>query len=968
MTHLLWRAPLLILLFGGCRDRPAIPGITLAAARAPPSGSADSLLASGEARYWKSEFDSAGTAFTAALRAARAGSDRPAEARALTWLGLAAWRSGRYADARRDGEAAIALKHRLGYREELARSYNALGLLAWNEGRLFDARALLDSAVAVARTMNDREGAGKAAGNLALVQVELGEFASARLGFQAMLESGRAKGDARVQGNALTNLAMLDVRVGNPSAAIPRLQEARHLFRSADYPTGEQAAVGQLATAYQGLGALQPAFAALDTALQLSRRYGLQREVAANLEVLAQLHQEVGENRRALGLYADAQTINAALGLQVEQGSDLRSQAEIYVDLGQGASAGRSARQALEVHRTAGATFEELDDLLLLAEIAGTEADTAAARQDLNSAHELASHLDARTARVDVALAEAREAERRGRPDRVLATLDAARRDLTAGGYGVDWKVYDLRAGAELALNRLQAAAAAARRAVDAVERGRAGLVSASERTGYLAGRARAYARLLDILVRLGRLDDAFGVADAMRGRALLEYLTESGRGDGSSAELRRLTEPDTLLQHIGALESALTTLERQRADSVGSAFGEARAQLERELTAARDVYEALAVRTPSGERSGLALLGAEPTHARVVQAALAGDEALLAYVVASDQAHLFVVRGDGIRHVALPVTAELLTARVRLARDLLGKPGTGAPPPMLDALHDLLVAPALRAGALRGVRRLVIVPHGALTYLPFGALRNAGTGRYLAQDFVVSVLPSGGALPALRGRSPGAFHGSSGVALAPTPIGLPASRAEVEAFRLAVPGATLEIGDSATEPAARRALETAAIVHLASHAAMNATNPLFSRIELASGSGGSTEDDGRLEVHELLDLAVQSPLVFLSGCETGVGDAWTTSYRAGEDYATLGLALLYAGAGSVVATLWRIDDRSAAALAARFYEHLRTMPTADALAQAQRDLLDDARFAGPYNWAGYELLGAPGATATGRD
>ena len=125
--------------------------------------------------------------------------------------------------------------------------------------------------------------------------------------------------------------------------------------------------------------------------------------------------------------------------------------------------------------------------------------------------------------------------------------------------------------------------------------------------------------------------------------------------------------------------------------------------------------------------------------------------------------------------------------------------------------------------------------------------------------------------------------------------------------------------------------------MHVASHAVMNPTNPLFSRIELAPGRGWSTEDDGRLEVHELLDLAVRSRLVFLSGCETGVGEAWTTSYRAGEDYATLGLALLYAGAGSVVATLWRIDDRSAAALAARFYQHLRTMPAASPAGPARR-------------------------------
>src|SRR4029077_11125129 len=121
--------------------------------------------------------------------------------------------------------------------------------------------------------------------------------------------------------------------------------------------------------------------------------------------------------------------------------------------------------------------------------------------------------------------------------------------------------------------------------------RGRAGLVSASQRTGYLAGRARAYARLLDILVRLGRLDDGFGAADAMRGRSLLEYLTASGQSERSSADVRKLAGPDTLLQHIASLEDALTRWERQRDDSAGQAFRDARGQLDHELTAARDAY-----------------------------------------------------------------------------------------------------------------------------------------------------------------------------------------------------------------------------------------------------------------------------------------------------------------------------------------------------------------------------------------
>jgi CHAT domain-containing protein len=131
----------------------------------------------------------------------------------------------------------------------------------------------------------------------------------------------------------------------------------------------------------------------------------------------------------------------------------------------------------------------------------------------------------------------------------------------------------------------------------------------------------------------------------------------------------------------------------------------------------------------------------------------------------------------------------------------------------------------------------------------------------------------------------------------------------------------------------------------------------MFSRIELARGEGGST-DDGRLEVHELLELRIHAPLVFLSGCETGVGAAWSTEFVRGDDYATLAQAFLYAGARSVMATLWRIGDAGAAALTERFYAGLDQRAVPEALAAAQRGLIGDPRYGDPYYWAAFQVTG----------
>jgi CHAT domain-containing protein len=139
----------------------------------------------------------------------------------------------------------------------------------------------------------------------------------------------------------------------------------------------------------------------------------------------------------------------------------------------------------------------------------------------------------------------------------------------------------------------------------------------------------------------------------------------------------------------------------------------------------------------------------------------------------------------------------------------------------------------------------------------------------------------------------------------------------------------------------------------------MNPRNPMFSRLELRPDGDGSGEDDGWLEVHELLGLSIRSPLVFLSGCETGLGTAWSTDFLRGEDYATLARAFLYAGGQNVVATLWRLEDESAAIFAGLFYRALRGGTPADALVQAQRQLMAQPEYASPYYWATYRLTGA---------
>jgi CHAT domain-containing protein len=260
----------------------------------------------------------------------------------------------------------------------------------------------------------------------------------------------------------------------------------------------------------------------------------------------------------------------------------------------------------------------------------------------------------------------------------------------------------------------------------------------------------------------------------------------------------------------------------------------------------------------------------------------------------------------------------------------------------------------------LAKVSSLLIVPDGGLSYLPFSALWDPVTSRNLVEDFSITHLPSAAALPAVRSQDV-ALGGKipPGTGFAPFPDELAESVREVERFRGALPGSRVFRGRRATEERLREALNDGRIVHVATHGVMNARNPMFSRVLLAGDVRGGPENDGRLEVHELVGQQVASPLVFLSGCDTGSGIAWAPGVAGGQGYAALSQAFLYAGASNVVATLWPVQDKSAAEFTEQYYVALDSLGPGEALAEAQRRMLSRPDQNAPYYWAAYTLTGS---------
>jgi CHAT domain-containing protein len=185
----------------------------------------------------------------------------------------------------------------------------------------------------------------------------------------------------------------------------------------------------------------------------------------------------------------------------------------------------------------------------------------------------------------------------------------------------------------------------------------------------------------------------------------------------------------------------------------------------------------------------------------------------------------------------------------------------------------------------------------------------------------------------------------------------LPFSRTEVQnAAELYKGHAQVYLGDQATEERAKAIGTDVRFLHFAVHGLLDEKLPLNSALVLSIPSDSDVgRENGFLQAWELYQsVHWDADLVVLSACESGLGQEFQ-----GEGLMGLTRAIHYAGARSVLASLWSVDDRRTEQLMSEFYLHLKEGKTKDeALRAAQLDLLHSRAGASPFYWAAFTLDG----------
>ena len=465
-------------------------------------------------------------------------------------------------------------------------------------------------------------------------------------------------------------------------------------------------------------------------------------------------------------------------------------------------------------------------------------------------------------------------------------------------------------------------------------------------------------------------LERAFGVAERLRARSLIDTLEAAHAVPAAAVPIQQ--RRSAVLERISGVQRQLLSPGLPAAERTA-----AMQELETLEIQEADLRNQLARAAPAlaaPRRPDFATLSR-------VRQTLRPDEALLAFQIApwedarggfAGGSWLLVTTRGGTQVYRLPGRGDLRTA-VRLFTGMFDRRDGSEAAPAASLYRQLLERPL--AELPPGVRRLTIAPDDALHQLPFAALRASPQAPPLAVRFELTEIPSatlwlgwkgqrpaiapvpalaladpplpGGSGPQVAAAKERAAIFASGIRLGPLPYARRESRSVVDEMG---GGSVRRLGEDASEAWLKStALKRFGVLHFATHAVTDEVNPDRSGVLLAPGA---RNQDGLLQIREIVDLDLRGRAVVLSACSSNAGVV-----LRGEGVMSLARAFFQAGARTVVASLWRLRDDEAADFFDRYYKHLGHGRSVAAAAQAARqDLI--ANGAPAAAWAGIVVLG----------
>lgn len=786
-----------------------------------------------------------------------------------------------------------------------------IGSIYLRRDRYREAEGFLSQARERFSALRDEKRLAQIENNLALTYTLQHRFRSAEQLYGQALARAQAAGLSVTQAEIEASMGNLALIQGRYDRALDYLERSRRRYATLGMAHQSAIAELELADAYLELNLADEALAVYERVAPAFAALGMRAEQARALAQGGRAALILGRTEDAHRLLASARALYAGEGNMVGEAFVTLTEAQLHHSEGDHASTAVLAAQAEAPLARAG-TWRPM----LLARWLRAEAARAQGQE------RLAQILLDMTLKESEAQALPQIAER---CHTSLGLLAAARGDLPA-------------------------AEESFKRAVSLIEDLRAPLPAEEFRTAFFSDKLAPYDEIVRLCLedpRSARVAEAFSYAERARSRALAEMMSgalavQPRPRDEFDAEL--IAQLDRLREELNWFYSQIN-----RPPEGEGARGPSAMQALHDAVRERESRTLETMRQLRQRGGGLSLDRAEELDVAALRRDLGPDTALVEYTTLGEELLAFVVTDEGVEVVRGMAREREVTEALGQFRFQIGSlrygsarmrahlgPLTLRARHYLGVLHRLLLRPVER---LVGERRLVVVPHRALHYVPFHALHDGEA--YAVERREVSYAPSAGVLRYCLAK-PEPERGRAllmGVADEQTPR----VRDEIEALAPLFPEATALLDSEATLERLRALAPGADVLHLACHGQFRPDSPLFSSLKLG---------DGWLTARDAYTLDFRGRLVTLSACETGVN-----AVAPGDELVGLVRGFFSAGAPTLLLSLWTVDDEATADLMADFYNSLRAgQRPAAALRSAQLRQMEARPH--PFFWSPFVLMG----------
>jgi tetratricopeptide (TPR) repeat protein len=811
----------------------------------------------------------------------------------------------------------------------------ALALL----GRYGEAVTIGEHTLGIFEKYGDDLAAGKVEKNLGNIVSRQDQHLKAEKYYLSALKRFIKTGEKSEQIMAETGLAITYTHLHDFQGAEGFFSEALENARAGNmlpFEAGIEASIGNLALFR---GRYDEALRFLELSRQKYEELGMPHQTAVAALEIADIYSELNLTPEAMEIYAEVTEVLRGLKLQGEEARARANYGRAAAVTGHVGQARRELRRSARLYEREKNNTGAAAVKLARARLEIDQNRPAKALEIIAEAEKLLGESDSYRHRLTLKLLKAEAKDRVGDPgvaEELLSGVvaEAGRQEQP----NIALAALNLLGKISIAGKNYGKAKKYLKRAVTLTEKLRAPLPGEEFRMAFLAGKLGPFENLAAISLLENKVEEAFLYTERARSRSLAEIVSGDSREtfvNDNRAESRKLS---VLRDELNWYYSRLN---RARDDEVRG-LQDAVRRREKQVAGIMRRMESIR-ENGGGKKEGkfIDLAG--------LQKQLGESEVLLEFVNDDGVFSAFVVDDKKISFVrGLARTDEILAlleglqfqfgamrygARVpeKFAAELKGRADL-----YLEKLYEKLLKPL---GAGLDEKKLVIVPSGALYYVPFHALKDGEN--YVIENREVIYTPSAAVWLALRVKPRGSVRNSLLMGYADE--GIPLVDSEVDDLKKVLPNPKSYKGQAATFAAYTNSAPDFDLLHLACHAQFRPENPLFSSLHLA---------DGWVTVRDICSQKLKAQLVTLSACETGLNKIF-----AGDEILGLARGFLSAGASSLVLSLWTVNDEAAARLMHIFYENLQRGGTIGAsLRIAQMDFI--GRGEHPYYWSPFALIG----------